>query len=109
MTPLHWAVEQEHTDVINIILDYGADPNLVSKFNKTALNLAMEHDRMDIVDLLRQEREIIRPSKNRKVENESATQNLLISEGENQRINLNRQHSEELEQKSISSKYHTNF
>jgi len=58
MTPLHWAVEREHVEVMHILLEHGADMNASSKFNKTPLSLALEHDRLDLVDILRQEREI---------------------------------------------------
>lgn len=59
MTPLHWAVEREHVDVMHILLDHGADINATSKFDKTPISLALEHDRLDLVDILQQERVLI--------------------------------------------------
>lgn len=57
MTPLHWAVENEHIEVIRILLEHGADVYAASKFDKTPINLAIEHQRFDIVDMLNQDRE----------------------------------------------------
>lgn len=59
MTPLHWAVEREHEEMIHVLLDNGADANAISKFDKTPISLALEHDRLDLVDILQQEREIL--------------------------------------------------
>lgn len=59
MTPLHWAVEQEHKDVIHILLEHGADPNASSKFDKTPIGLAFEHNRLDLVAILQQDRDIL--------------------------------------------------
>lgn len=88
MTPLHWAVECEHMDVMHILLDYGADINATSKFDKTPISLALEHDRLDLVDILQQERMLIgiqahQQSQANSAELEVATNNLVQLEAEN--------------------------
>lgn len=87
MTPLHWAVEHEHVDVMHILLDHGADTNATSKFHKTPISLALEHDRLDLVDILQQQREIIGISTHQQnqansAELEVATHNLVQLEAE---------------------------
>lgn len=88
MTPLHWAVEREHIDVMHILLDHGADTNATSKFEKTPIGLALEHDRLDLVDILQQERMLIgiqahQQSQANSAELEVATNNLVQLEAEN--------------------------
>lgn len=88
MTPLHWAVEREHVDVMHILLDHGADTNATSKFEKTPVSLALEHDRLDFVDILQQERELIgiqahQQNQANSVELEVATNNLVQLEAAN--------------------------
>lgn len=87
MTPLHWAVEHEHVDVMHILLDHGADTGATSKFHKTPISLALEHDRLDLVDILQQQREIIgvpahQQSQANSAELEVATHNLVQLEAE---------------------------
>lgn len=87
MTPLHWAVEHEHVDVMHILLDHGADINATSKFHKTPISLALEHDRLDLVDILQQQREIIgvqthQQNQANSAELEVATHNLVQLEAE---------------------------
>lgn len=88
MTPLHWAVEREHVDVMHILLDHGADTNATSKFEKTPISLALEHDRLDLVDVLQQERVLIgiqahQQNQVNSAELEVATNNLVQLETEN--------------------------
>lgn len=88
MTPLHWAVEREHVDVMHILLDHGADANATSKFEKTPISLALEHDRLDLVDTLQQDRVVIgieahQQSQANSAELEVATNNLVQLETEN--------------------------
>lgn len=52
MTPLHWAVENENVEVIEALLQGGADPQAVSKFDKTPISMATEMGRGDIVHIL---------------------------------------------------------
>lgn len=92
MTPLHWAVEQEHAEVMLVLLEHGANPNSTSKFSKTPVTLALEHDRLDLVDMLQQEREInqlqsavTEQNSLQSAEIEAATQNLIQLEAERQK------------------------
>lgn len=52
MTPLHWAVQNEHEYCIKLLINYGAAVDVVSKFDKTPLSMAIEQDRMDLAQLL---------------------------------------------------------
>lgn len=89
MTPLHWAVEREHIEVMNVLLEHGADANSTSKFDKTPISLALEHDRLDLVDVLQQEREIMgihaqQQNQANTAELEEATHSLIQLEAERQ-------------------------
>lgn len=98
MTPLHWAVEREHLTVMHILLDYGADTNATSKFDKTPISIALEHDRLDLVDILQQEREIIGIQEDQvnSTELEVATQNLVHLETEsNSRSSITQEEEQE--------------
>lgn len=59
MTPLHWAVEKQHTNLVTLLLKYGADPNAVSKFNKSPISLAAERKLDDILHDLISHNDII--------------------------------------------------
>jgi ankyrin repeat protein len=52
MTPLHWAVERGHYSVVVKLMEYGSNPNALSKFEKTPLIIALENGRQDIMDAL---------------------------------------------------------
>jgi len=100
MTPLHWAVEREHVDVMHILLDHGADTNATSKFEKTPISLALEHDRLDLVDVLQQERVLIgiqahQQNQANSAELEVATNNLVQLEAENNSKNSITQEEEQ--------------
>lgn len=84
MTPLHWAVERDHAEVMAVLLEHGADPNALSKFNKTPISLALQHNRLDYIDILQQERDInnIQSTPMEPEEIETATQNLIKLESE---------------------------
>lgn len=101
MTPLHWAVENEHEEVMLVLLEHGADPNALSKFDKTPITLALEHDRTDLVEMLQQERDIVnvQQSQIQTAEIEAATQNLLQMEVERQKEEQERIQLEEQQQK----------
>ena len=55
MTPLHWAVQRGYNDCVEILLRYGADPNLENKFGKTPMEIASGINRSDICELLQVE------------------------------------------------------
>jgi GA-binding protein transcription factor beta len=52
MTPLHWAVERGHTDVVDCLLSNGADINIQSKFEKTPIDIAYDNGRLEMVPTL---------------------------------------------------------
>ena len=52
MTPLHWAVERGHADCAEVLIRYGADVNFENKFGKCPLELASEHGRSDMYEML---------------------------------------------------------
>lgn len=49
MTPLHWAAQNGHIDVVEILLRNGANSDLVNKFDKNPGNIAIEINRLDIL------------------------------------------------------------
>ncbi|KAH7323772.1 ankyrin repeat-containing domain protein [Rhexocercosporidium sp. MPI-PUGE-AT-0058] len=51
-TALHAAVEKDHVDVLNILLDSGADPNVKTRFLGTPLALAIRKQHRGCVDVL---------------------------------------------------------
>ena len=61
MTPLHWAVEREHVDTVEVLLQNGANPHEVSKFDKTSFHIAQDNNRQDIVQLLQAAAERLSP------------------------------------------------
>lgn len=52
MTPLHWAVEKRFPRIVNLLLQHGADPVALSKFEKTPITLAFESKQNDILQEL---------------------------------------------------------
>jgi ankyrin repeat protein len=61
MTPLHWAVEREHVDTVEVLLQNYANPHDVNKFDKTAFHIALDNNRHDIVQLLQSAAERLKP------------------------------------------------
>jgi len=51
-TPLHWAAVQAHWDVLEVLVESGADVNAVGWDGGTPLHLASHHDRPDMIRLL---------------------------------------------------------
>lgn len=49
MTPLHWAVENRHPKIVEMLLDCNADPTVVSKFCKTPLTIAYETEQFEVI------------------------------------------------------------
>lgn len=62
MTPLHWAVQRGRIEVIETLLGFGADINLVSKFGITPVELASGENRPDIYEIL-QNAEVFREAR----------------------------------------------
>lgn len=85
-------------DVMHILLDHGADRTATSKFNKTPVSLALECDRLDLVDILQQERDVvvgIQQPQNNTAELEVATHNLVHLEPESNSRNFEEMEEEE--------------
>lgn len=51
-TPLHNAVSGNHIEVVKILLEVGADPNIKNSEGKTAKEIAIERENADIIKLL---------------------------------------------------------
>lgn len=41
-TPLHWAVDEDHPNLVKLLLKYGADPHAESKAGETPLTIALQ-------------------------------------------------------------------
>lgn len=55
MTPLHWAVHHENLKLVELLLEAGANRNVVSVFQKTSLSIAVEKNNHDIIQMLTRE------------------------------------------------------
>jgi len=53
-SPLHYAVSGEHVDVVNVLLDMDANPNLQNVIGNTALHTAAKKGRLEIFQILLQ-------------------------------------------------------
>ena len=51
-TPLHWAAMRGHASVVEALVVGGADVRITGLMNKTALNLAVENQRPEVVRIL---------------------------------------------------------
>ncbi|KAI4880444.1 hypothetical protein NFI96_000308 [Prochilodus magdalenae] len=51
-TPLHWAVEKNQEDSCSMLLEMGADPNILSTALMSPLHLAISRERNNLVQLL---------------------------------------------------------
>ena len=53
-SPLHHAASGEHTEVVNVLLDMDANPNLPNAIGNTALHIAAEKGRLEFFKILLQ-------------------------------------------------------
>lgn len=51
-TPLHWAVEEDHPDIVKLLLKNGADPYAESKVGETPLTMALQLHQMDLFRMM---------------------------------------------------------
>jgi ankyrin repeat protein len=51
-TPLHEAVEQGHVRIVQFLLKRGASPHVANELGKTPLDVAKDHNRDEIAQLL---------------------------------------------------------
>lgn len=52
MTPLHWAVQNGHTAMVELLLRNGAHINIKNKFELTPQDIAYQINKLEIVELL---------------------------------------------------------
>ena len=52
MTPLHWACDQGHKDVVEALIQCGADPNVQTSSRETALILASRKGHLEVLERL---------------------------------------------------------
>lgn len=52
MTPLHWAAQNGHVDVVKVLLKHYAQTSVVNKFDLTPADIAAQINRLDIVSLI---------------------------------------------------------
>lgn len=52
MTPLHWAAQNCHSEIAELLIKYGAATDLVNKFNLTPADIAQQMGRIDIAELI---------------------------------------------------------
>ncbi len=50
--PLNYAVERGHAECVGVLLEYGADPTVVSGHQPQPIHLACSHGKLDIVKLM---------------------------------------------------------
>lgn len=51
-TPLHWAVDMQHVEVVEALLDYGAKPACADGAGRTPIHIAAKHCNIEVLKLL---------------------------------------------------------
>lgn len=52
MSPLHWAIEKGHNNIAELLLEHGANANIISKFLKTPYSIAKEKGNDYVINLI---------------------------------------------------------
>lgn len=52
MTPLHWAVQNGHTAVVELLVRHGAHTDVKNKFDLTPHDIAVQINKLEIAELL---------------------------------------------------------
>ncbi len=52
-TPLHWAAEKGHLDVVKYLVEKGADVKAANNDGRTPLNMAARNSHLDVVKYLK--------------------------------------------------------
>lgn len=52
MTALHWATEHGYQEVVDLLIKYGADVHVQSKFCKNALDIAIDNANEELAEIL---------------------------------------------------------
>lgn len=52
MTPLHWAAQNGHAEIVSLLIRYGATTNLANKFELTPSDIALQIKRADIIEVI---------------------------------------------------------
>ena len=53
-TPLHWAIAKKHTDIVKLLLQHGANPNVRNSAGRTVLQEACYTNHLESAELLLQ-------------------------------------------------------
>lgn len=52
MTAVHWATEQNHQEMVELLITYGADVHKQSKFCKAAFDISTDNGNEDLAEVL---------------------------------------------------------
>lgn len=52
MTPLHWAVEEDYPNLVELLLQHGANPYAESNFGETPISIGQELGFNDLVQMM---------------------------------------------------------
>jgi len=51
-TPLFWAAAQGHSEVVQLLLDYGAEQNYTDKDGRSPIHVAQFYHQANVIDIL---------------------------------------------------------
>ncbi len=52
MTALHWATQHGHHNIAELLIKHGADVHALSKFDKSAFDIAVDIQHAELIQLL---------------------------------------------------------